>query len=375
MRCDYFGAGVCRSCTWMGTPYAEQLAAKDARARELLAPGPDVEWLPPIGGPEAGYRTKAKLAVGGTADAPTFGILDDRGLGVDLRRCGITSPVILAALPPIEAFVRRAGLAPYDVAARRGELKHVLVTEGTGGALLVRLVLRSTADLARLRKNLPSLLADLPNARVVTANIHPEHRALVEGDREIPLTEETELPALVGDRELRLLPQSFVQTNTGIASALYREARDWVADLDAPLVWDLYAGAGGFALHLAAPGREVVGIEISEDAVESGRRAAAAAGLGGVEFRAGDATSAPLSRADRPDLLVVNPPRRGLGEALSGWIEASGIPTVLYSSCDPVTLARDLAAMPGYVLRRARVLDMFPQTAHLEVLTLLERHP
>lgn len=373
MRCEYFEAGVCRSCTSMGVPYAEQLAAKDARARGLLAPAPSVEWLPPIGGPEAGYRTKAKLAVGGTAEAPTFGILDDRGLGVDLRRCGITSPAILAAIPALEAFVLRVGLVPYDVATRRGELKYVLVTEGTAGALLIRLVLRSTADLARIRKHLPTLLAELPAARVVTANIHPEHRALVEGEREIPLTDATELPARVGDRDLLLRPQSFVQTNTGIASALYREARDWVADLVAPLVWDLYAGAGGFALHLAAPGREVVGIEISEDAVESGRRAVEAAGIPGVGFVAADATSAPLSREDRPDLLVVNPPRRGLGEALSAWIEASGIPTVLYSSCEPVTLARDLAAMPAYALRRARVLDMFPQTEHLEVLTLLER--
>src|SRR3954447_13346376 len=99
MDCSYFDAGVCRSCTLMGVPYAEQLEGKERLARELLSPFGDAEWLPAVASAEAGYRNKAKMVVSGTVDAPTIGFLDEAGRGVDLRECGICSPGIRAALP------------------------------------------------------------------------------------------------------------------------------------------------------------------------------------------------------------------------------------------------------------------------------------
>lgn len=373
MDCHHFAAGRCRSCTWLDRSYDQQLEAKQRRCTELLAGHGDLVWLPPVPSAEAGFRNKAKMVVAGTVAEPTLGILDERGGGVDLRDCPLHVPAIREALPVLAELVRRAALTPYDVAARRGELKHVLVTASPDGALMVRFVSRSQEPVARLRKHLPWLADALPGLVVASVNLQPEHKAVLEGDREIVLTESSTLTMPVGGLALHLRPQSFFQTNTAIAEALYAEARSWVDGIAPARVWDLYCGVGGFALHLAAEGREVLGVEVSAEAVESARGSAAEAGLPGVGFEVGDATAYALASQSPPDLLVVNPPRRGLGPELSAWVERSGVPHVLYSSCNAESLARDLALMPSLRAVRGRVLDMFPHTSHYEVLVLLER--
>lgn len=372
MQCHHFDAARCGSCTLIRQPYAEQVAAKQERCAELLAPFGPLDWQPPVTSVEQGFRNKAKLAVGGTVDAPTLGILD-RGAGVDLRDCGLYPASLQAAFPVLAAFVTLARLVPYDVPARRGELKYLLVTQSPDGDLMVRFVLRSTESLPRLRKHLPWLLSALPRAVVVTANLLPEHKAVLEGPDEVVLTERATLRMRVNDVDLHLRPQSFFQTNTEVAAALYRIGRDWV-DAAAPrTVWDLYCGVGGFALHVAAPGRRVVGIETSAEAVASAEQSRDDLGLDDVRFAAGDATAFALGADGPPDLVVVNPPRRGTGPELAGWLEASGVRDVVYSSCNAASLARDLAAMPTLRPRRARLLDMFPQTGHYEVVVALHR--
>jgi len=373
MDCSYFDAGVCRSCTLMGVPYAEQLEGKERLAHELLAPFGGAEWLPPVASAESGYRNKAKMVIGGTADAPTIGILDEAGRGVDLRECGICAPGIRAALPVLARFITRQRLEPYSVPERRGELKFVLVTESPDGELMVRFVARSEQTVDRVRAGLDRLLAELPATRVVTVNLQPEHKAVVEGERDVVLTRESALPMRLGPVSLRLRPQSFFQTNTAVATELYAQVASWVDGIAPASVWDLYCGVGGFALHVAAPGRRVVGVETSREAVRSARASAAAAGLPHVAFRAGDATEFALGAATGPDLVIVNPPRRGIGADLSAWLEASDVPNVVYSSCNPKSLAHDLARMPSYRIRTGRVLDMFPQTGHMEVAVLLQR--
>jgi 23S rRNA (uracil747-C5)-methyltransferase len=379
LECAHFDAGRCRSCAWLGQRYDDQLAAKDAAARQLVG-GPGVDWLQSVTSRPDGFRNKAKMVVAGTADAPTLGILDEAGAGVDLRDCALHTPGIVAALPVLADFVARAGLTPYDVAStapvtQRGELKHLLVTESPAGELMVRVVARSTATEARIRKHLPALLAELPSLRVVTLNVQPEHRAVLEGDREVVLTEADTLPMQVNGLTLHLRPRSFFQTNTDVAATLYRQARAWTADLEPGRVVDLYCGVGGFALHLAAHGRTVTGIEISADAVASAERSRDEADLPGeVRFVVGDATSPDHADVlDGADLVVVNPPRRGLGPELSRRIDASGARHVLYSSCNPQSLARDLADLASYAPVRGQLLDMFPQTPHAEVLVLLRR--
>lgn len=372
MQCDYFDAGACRSCTLMGEPYAAQLAAKDARVREIVGDRPGLAWSPPFASPESAFRAKAKMVVAGTTEAPTLGILAPDGTGVDLRACGIIGPHASAALPALAAFVADVGLRPYDVPRRTGELKAIHVTESPDGELMVRFVLRSEGQVGRIRRGLPALTEALPNLRVVTVNLLPEHKAAVEGDVEIPLTEHTTLPLRLPHVTLHAGPGAFVQTNTAVAAGLYAQARAWIDEADPAHVLDLYCGIGGFALHAAAPGRAVTGVEVSPEAVASARRSAAEAAIP-ARFEVGDATT--YAPPGAPDLVVVNPPRRGLGPRLSAWLEAADAPTVVYSSCNPVTLARDLDAMPSLRPVRARLFDMFPQTDHAEVLVLLRRGP
>ena len=421
MQCDYFDAGVCRSCAFMGEPYADQLARKQRDVTGLLKGWAGLEWLPAFTSLESHFRNKAKLAVGGTTDSPTLGILNARMQGVDLRECGLYEEGLAASFEALGEFVRRAGLTPFDVTSGRGELKHVVTTTAPDGALIVRFVLRSTEALPRIRKHLGWLQAALPEASVVTVNLLPERKAVTEGHEEIVLTEQGALPMRLGARDnqnesvtLHLRPQSFFQTNTTVAEGLYTQARQWVDGIAsrAPLrVWDLYCGVGGFALSVAGPGREVLGVEISEQAVESawlgadelfgglekltdqahtsdsskkrvtgsgqehgGRSPRVRTGSGSIRFMVGDANTAARAEGGSPDVLIVNPPRRGIGE-LAQWIEQSEARWLIYSSCNAKSLVKDLAAMPSVRPRVARLFDMFPQTAHYETMVLAERIP
>ncbi|MGW9551462.1 methyltransferase domain-containing protein [Citricoccus zhacaiensis] len=427
MQCPHYDAGECRSCPLMGVPYAEQLDRKQAGVRLLLDPvagtrAPDGSelWLDPVPSGESGFRNKAKMVVTGTAENPRLGILDPRqhpkhhdGTGVDLRDCGLYEPALGAAFPVVADVITTAALTPYNVGTRTGELKHVIMTLSPSGGLMIRFVLRSTDQLPALRAAVPALLAALPNTEVVTANLLPEHRALLEGPEEIHLAGAQTLTMRLNGIPLNLRPQGFFQTNTAMAATLYSLASEWLDTTDAASVWDLYCGVGGFGFQLAAvrphddgrPGplpagteRTVWGLETSADAVAAAQVTARELGVQDrVRFAVGDATAIPTGRTpDRapdlapdgppavgtgagevpeelPDAVVVNPPRRGIGSELADWIQASGIPHVLYSSCNATTLARDLEHLPGYRPVRARLLDMFPQTEHYEVLMLLER--
>ena len=357
----------------MGQPYVAQLTGKQRHVEALLERHAAIEWLEPVASTEAGYRNKAKMVIAGAVDAPTIGILDADGYGIDLESCGICSPGLRAAFPAISAFITLAGLTPYDVPGRTGELKHLIVTESPDGELMIRFVLRSTEPVPRIRKHLPTLMAALPQARVVTANVLPEHKAVLEGSHEVVFTEAGTLPMRVNDVTLHLRPQSFFQTNTEIASALYQEAREWVRELAPASAWDLYSGVGGFALHIAGDAGDVVGIESSVEAVASAEQSRADAALPRVRFAAGDATAFALAATRPPELVIVNPPRRGIGATLAGWLEASAARHVLYSSCNAASLARDLDVMPSLRPVRGRMFDMFPQTTHAEVMMLLER--
>ena len=371
VRCPYYESEVCRSCSEIETPYGVQLAAKERACRDLLGGHPDfaaLSWLPSVASAEAAFRNKAKMVVTGTVEEPRLGILDPVGVGVDLRACPLYSDGMHGLLPVLADFVGEAGLTPYELSERRGELKHLLVTESPDGEFLVRWVLRSTEAVPRIRKHLPTLLARHPELAVVSVNLQPDHKAVLEGAVEEVLTERSVLPMRVNDLVLNLPPRSFFQTNTEVAAALYRQAASWADAVGPSSVLDLYCGVGGFALHLAGAGREVLGVEASAEAVAGAMATAAAAGLA-VRFVADDAATAQIDA----DLVVVNPPRRGIGADLAATVEASSARTVIYSSCNAVTLARDLAAMPSWTPREARLLDMFPHTQHYEVIVLLER--
>ncbi|MCS6711722.1 methyltransferase domain-containing protein [Brachybacterium sp. EF45031] len=398
MRCHHFDAGTCRSCSLLALPHEEQVARAQERVQRLLAPywaeaearGPDLtdlRWLPPIIGPEAGFRSRGKMAVAGTAAAPVLG-LPGQPATADLSDCPLYPEGVEPVLHAARELIRRAQIPPYDVTRRRGEIKNVLVTASPDGHHALRFVLRSEQALPRLREHLPRLLATCPTVQQVSANIHPDHTTAVEGPTEIPLHGPGRLPVPTGDVVLMAHPQAFLQTNPHVAGQLYRQAAAWVASAfaptpaaPAPRIWDLYCGLGGFALHLARalPHAEITGVEVSAQAIEGAQEAAAALDPAAARprFLTADATTWAEAQpdADQPDAVVVNPPRRGIGERLATWLEGSSVPHVVYSSCNPATLATDLARMPSLRITAARWVDMFPHTHHSEVVVRLARRP
>ncbi|WP_237185133.1 23S rRNA (uracil(747)-C(5))-methyltransferase RlmC [Rothia nasimurium] len=376
MRCHYFDAGLCRSCSLLETPYTNQLAGKQHDAQTLLEPWASLSWLPPVASADQAFRNKAKLVVGGTSQQPTLGILNRQGQGIDLTDCQLYLPAISRAIPVLADLIQRADLTPYNVQKRKGELKNILVTASDSGELMVRFVLRSKKLIVALKRELPRLHEQLPQLAVVSVNLLREHVALVEGSEEIILTERTTLPMQVNDMTLHLRPQSFFQTNTPIAAALYRQAQAWVSEAAPASLWDLYCGVGGFALHAAAvmpTGATVTGIEISNEAIASAQRTVAERGLTGLHFIAQDAPDYATSSGQVPEMLIVNPPRRGLGPQLSHWIEGSGIDQVIYSSCNLRSLVKDLKSMPSMEPVQGQVMDMFPHSSHYETIMLLKR--
>lgn len=361
----------------MGVAYPDQLARTQHTVAAHLAEHVTADrWLPPRPSREAGFRNKAKLVVAGRKGAPTLGILDGQGGGVDLRHCGLYEPALRDAVLALADLVTGSGLTPYDVPSRQGELKHLLVTVSPDRELMVRLVLRSPGQLSRVRELEGPLRRELPGLRVLSVNLQPEHKAVLEGPEEIVLTRRDTLPMRVNDLVLHLGTRSFFQTNTAVAAALYRQVAVWVDGTDGGRgprrLWDLYCGVGGFALHCAAPGRQVLGVEVSPEAVVSARRSAAELGLTDTRFRAADATDL-LLEEDGPDTVVVNPPRRGLGARLAVRLEMGSAEHLVYSSCNARSLAADLARLPSWQVEAARTFDMFPQTEHHEVAVLLRR--
>ena len=260
------------------------------------------------------------------------------------------------------------------MARKRGELKYLLLTESQlDGGMMLRFVLRSQAKLDQLRAALPWLQAQLPQLKVITANIQPVHMAIMEGEQEIFFTEQQALAESFNDVPLWIRPQSFFQTNPTVASALYATARDWVRALPVNHMWDLFCGVGGFGLHCATPEMTLTGIEIAPEAIACAKQSAAALGLEKLHFQALDSTQFATAQADIPQLVLVNPPRRGIGKALCDYLSEMAPEFIIYSSCNAQTMAKDFAHLAGYRVEKVQLFDMFPHTAHYEVLTLLVR--
>ena len=373
MHCALYQAGRCRSCQWLEKPYPQQLSDKQTQLTQLLNDMPVADWRPPITSAQQGFRNKAKMVVSGSVEKPLFGMVARDGEPVDLCACPLYPASFAAVFDVLKPFIARAGLTPYNVARKRGELKFLLLTESTQGGMMLRFVLRSHSKLAQLRAALPWLQQQLPQLQVISANIQPVHMAILEGEDEIALTPEQTLPERFNDVPLYIRPQSFFQTNPQVAAALYATARDWVAELPVHSMWDLFCGVGGFGLHCATPQMQLTGIEISAEAIACAQQSAQQLGLEQVSFAALDSTQFATGHASVPQLVLVNPPRRGVGAELCAWLSRMAPDYILYSSCNPASMAQDIARLADYDISRVQLFDMFPHTAHFEVLTLLRR--
>ncbi len=374
MQCARYTEGSCRSCQWLEKPYTQQLSDKQQHLAALLDKQVVGTWQPPVSSAQQGFRNKAKMVVSGSVERPVFGILHQDGTAVDLCDCPLYPPSFAPVLSVLKTFIARAGLTPYQVARRRGELKYLLLTESRlHGEFMLRFVMRSKTKLEQLQQALPWLQQQLPQLAVISANIQPVHQAILEGEEEILLTDNQMLEEAFNQVPLFLRPRGFFQTNPQVAATLYATARAWVAALPVSSMWDLFCGVGGFGLHCATPDMHLTGIEISAEAIACAQRSAMQLGLTQVAFQALDSTQFATGNVSAPDLVLVNPPRRGIGRALCEYLSQMSPAYILYSSCNAQTMVSDISLLPGYQIVQVQLFDMFPHTAHYEVLTLLRR--
>ncbi|ELG5190745.1 23S rRNA (uracil(747)-C(5))-methyltransferase RlmC [Vibrio vulnificus] len=375
MHCPYFQQQLCNSCTYIETLYPTQVLMKDAKLRTLFADVSEEAWLEPIHSAPSQCRNKAKMVALGAAHQPILGIESVlNGLPVSLVDCPLYTQDSQALLAYLQEWIRTSGIPPYNKVKKKGELKFVLLTRSQArGEFMLRFVVRSEAALERIRHNLPRLQQAFPAIRVISANIQPIHMARLEGEQEIFLTDAQYLLEEFNGVPMVVRPKSFFQTNPHVAAQLYATARDWVAELKPRQMWDLFCGVGGFALHCAPHAEQVIGIEIEEEAINSAKLSAQQLGIDNLSFSALDSAAYSQAQTQAADLILVNPPRRGLGQALTAQLEQLAPQYLIYSSCNPVTMQQDLAHLPSYRVERAQWFDMFPHTDHAEVMMLLVR--
>ncbi|HEJ9413900.1 TPA: 23S rRNA (uracil(747)-C(5))-methyltransferase RlmC [Proteus mirabilis] len=372
MQCARSSAGDCHSCEWLSLAYSEQINQKQHHLLDLLPKNYAFTQLAPVESQQVQFRNKAKMVVSGSVEKPILGLRKPEGEGVDLCQCPLYPASFEPVFPILKTFIAKAGLVPYNVERRRGELKFILLTESRHNhSMMLRFVLRSEKKLAQLRQALPWLQAQLPQLSVISVNIQPVHMAILEGEQEIVLTEKTFLDEYLNDIPLHIRPKGFFQTNPDVAASLYATAGHWAKELQINRLWDLFCGSGGFGLHCAQKNTELTGIEISPEAIECARLSANELGLEHVEFQALDSTGFALAKESVPELVLVNPPRRGIGETLCDYLNSMKPRFILYSSCNAQTMAKDIQQLSHYRIDRVQLFDMFPHTSHYEVLTLL----
>ncbi len=364
--CPHHAEGRCRSCDRMGVPARERLLETARRLAEVTGVEPEEPFL----SSDWGFRDKAKMTVGGDVENPILGLLaPDLTHVKELLDCPVQAQALNSELPGLRDFIRKWKLTPYDVISRRGELKGLILSHSpVTGAKMLRFVLRSREALDRIRLG----LADLPGFAVVSVNLQPVPHALTEGPEEI-LLRGSSLPHETPGLKLAFPPQAFMQTNLAVAEGLYATAAEWACPWKGKKALDLFCGVGGFALHLARAGLDVEGVEVNPEAVEAARVNAIANQLH-VPFHvaaAGDVRA--LWEKTAPSLVVVNPPRRGLGESLSLCLQFTP-EAILYSSCDLDSFAADFSTLKQrFGAERVKIFDIFNHTSHFEVLSLLVR--
>lgn len=350
--------------------YSEQLSEKGAHLHKILQNVTVNEWLKPTSSPVKGFRNKAKMVASNGEEGIVLGLSDE----VSLIGCPLYDIRMQKALEETQNWLRGLGIKAYDVKKKKGELKYVLLTRSShNGTMMLRFVLRSHGILARLEGNVESLKALIPELKVITVNIQPIHMAILEGDEEVFLTEATRLEEKLNEIPLFIRPKSFFQTNPEVAAKLYKTVAKWTDELEAKNIMDLFCGVGGFALHVASNERSVIGIEIENEAIKCAQDSAQALGIDTLSFKALDAVSFSTQTSNTPDLVIVNPPRRGLGEELCKWLERVSPSDVVYSSCNAVSLAKDMEWLKSYECIKVQLFDMFPHTQHYETLVHLKR--
>jgi 23S rRNA (uracil1939-C5)-methyltransferase len=377
--CDHYPA--CGGCRFQDLAYDEQVAAKESQVREALIRigGLAEPPLEPILPAESIFRYRNKLEYS-FAPGPSGPVLGFHKAGrwdeiIDIAECWLTTDLGNRIREAVRAWARESGLRAYDQAEGTGYLRHLVYREGRNtGQVMLQLV---TAP------------GELPDSFVQAvrrfAEVRSVHHAVNDRPAEVTnvpttlLWGEDAIEEQLSGLRFRVRPNAFLQTNTEMAERLYGLAVEAAGLTGQETVWDLYCGIGTIGLSMASKALTVWGVDMSEESIACAIENADLNGITNSAFFAGDVGQAVEELRDRsgiPDVVVVDPPRAGLTNKAVRRLGRIGAPRIVYVSCNPTTLAgnvKQLAADWGYELKRAKPVDMFPHTPHVECVSLLER--
>lgn len=366
-RC-FHGGEPCPGAPWQGLAYERQLRHKHEQVGEALRrlgglDGFGLEQIEPAADAWR-YRNKLEYSFGEREGEAVLGY-HARGrwdLIVDVEDCLLASERGNAARNEVREWARREGIPAYDLRAREGVLRNLVVREGRRtGHIQTRLV-TSPARFARPPVDLHTVIegpaggTDGPTGALGAERLSEE----------------------LGGLRFEVSHTAFFQTNTEMAERLYAIAAEYAGLSGTERVFDLYCGVGTIGLTMAARAGEVWGLEVVPEAIADAERNAELNGIENARFLAADARAGVrplLERAGSPDVVVVDPPRAGLSRTIVRRVIECGAKRIVYVSCNPSTLAPNAAQLTeaGYRLRRVRPVDMFPQTPHIECVALLEK--
>ncbi|MCI5484119.1 MAG: 23S rRNA (uracil(1939)-C(5))-methyltransferase RlmD [Clostridiales bacterium] len=374
-------AKLCGGCDFWHMDYAEETRLKADRVKTCLnrMAGEQLEEIPILAAPTChGYRNKAQYPVSskkGRAYAGFFraGTHDV----VENSRCLILPRETDAVKDTVVDYVNQYHIPAYDEIAHKGLLRHIYVRRGAvSGQILVCLVCNGERI-----PHVPELverLKKIPGFTTLVLSVNTKKGNAVLGDKFITLYGPGFIEDTLCGLNFRLSPRSFYQVNHHQAQRLYQAAIDQAAITKEDLVLDLYCGVGTITLAMAASAGKVIGVEVVEQAVEDARDNAKRNGIENAEFFCGDAGQAALrleQQGIRPDVITVDPPRKGLNADTIEAITRMAPKRLVYVSCDPATLARDVALLKqrGFTLKSAQAADLFPRCAHVETVVLLSK--
>ena len=375
-------AKLCGGCDFWHMDYAEETRLKADRVRQCLnrLGGESLEEVPILAAPTCyGYRNKAQYPVSskkGKAYAGFFRAGTHEVVEND--RCRILPEETDSVKNAVMDYVNQYRVTTYDETAHKGLLRHIYVRRGVvSGQVLVCLVVNGN----RIPKpeELIKRLRKIPGFTTLVLSVNTKKGNAVLGDEFITLYGEGFIEDTLCGLNFRLSPRSFYQVNHHQAQRLYEAAISQAEITRNDTVLDLYCGVGTITLAMASAAGKVIGVEVIPQAVEDAKDNAKRNGIENAEFFCGDAGAAALeleAKGIKADVVVVDPPRKGLNadtiEALSRFAPRR----IVYVSCDPATLARDVALLKerGYVLKNAMAADLFPRCAHVESIVCITRN-
>ena len=390
--CSHFGN--CGGCSYQTIPYEKQLEIKAGQVEHLLrAVCPDINFEGIKASPlTSGYRNKMEYTFGDEyKDGPLALGLHKRGSIYDIVNtceCGLVNDDFNKILLCTLEYFSKKNVPFYKKMQRTGYLRHLLVRRAVvTGEILVALVTTSKEVYSQTEDNFDEekLLAgwleaicDLELTGKLAGVLHTINDSLadvVKSDETITLFGQDYFYEEILGLKFKITPFSFFQTNSKGAEVLYNTAREYIGDTKDSLVFDLYSGTGTIGQMMASVASKVIGVEIVEEAVEAAKENAHLNGLDNCEFIAGDVLKMLDTIEERPDYIILDPPRDGIHPKALSKIINYGVDRIVYISCKPTSRARDLEVFleNGYKVERACAVDMFPGTVHVETVILLQK--